>query len=84
MCIFKKYEYHYQREIFIFLYLMVYFCFMPKSKAEVILSRNFSFKVSFKRLEKPRLEPKNRGIQVDSLTTTPEKLITVGPAFDTV
>ena len=42
------------------------------------------FKVSFKRLEKPRLEPKNLGIQVDSLTTTPEELIAVGPAFDTV
>ena len=42
------------------------------------------FKASFKRLEKPRLEPKNRGIHVDSLTTTPEKLIAVGPAFDTV
>ena len=42
------------------------------------------FKVSLKRLEKPRLESKNRGIQVDSLTTTPEKLIAVGPAFDTV
>ena len=43
-----------------------------------------SVKVSFKRLEKPRLEPKNRGIQVDSLTTIPEKLIAVGPAFDMV
>ena len=42
------------------------------------------FKVSFKRLEKPRLEPKNRGIQVNSLTTIPEKLIAVGPAFDMV
>ena len=40
------------------------------------------FKVSFKRLEKPRLEPKYLSIQqVDSLTTTPEKLIAVGPAF---
>ena len=42
------------------------------------------FKVSFKRLEKPRLEPNNLCIQVYSLTTTPEKLIAVGPAFDTV
>ena len=42
------------------------------------------FKVSFKRQEKSRLEPKNRGVQVDSLTTTSEKLIAVGPAFDTV
>ena len=42
------------------------------------------FNVSSERLEKPRLEPKNRGIQVDSLTTTPCKLIAVGPAFDTV
>ena len=41
------------------------------------------FKVPFKRLEKPRLGPKNHGIQVDSLTTTTE-LIAVGPAFDTV
>ena len=40
------------------------------------------FKVSFKRLEMPRLEPKNLSIQqVDSLTTTPEKLIAVCPAF---
>ena len=42
------------------------------------------FKVSFKRLEKPRLEPKTPGIHVDSLITTPQKLITVDPAFDTV
>ena len=42
------------------------------------------FTVSFERLEKPKLEPKNRRIHVDSLTTTPEKLIAVGPAFDTV
>ena len=74
MCIFKKYEYHCHREIF-FLCLVVDFCFMPKSIAKVIRSRNL-------RLEKPRLEPKNLSIQqVDSLTTTPEKLIAVGPAF---
>ena len=55
--------------------------------------RSYGAETSFKRLEKPRLEPKNRGIQVDSLTITPEKLIAVGPpekliavdpAFDTV
>ena len=40
--------------------------------------------VLFKRLEKPVLEPKNLGIQVDSLNTTPEKLIAAGPAFDMV
>ena len=42
------------------------------------------FKVSFKRLEKPRLEPKTLGIHVDSLITTRQKLITVDTAFDTV
>ena len=42
------------------------------------------FKISFKRLEKPRLVSKNHGIQVDGLTSTPEKLRAVGPAFDTV
>ena len=40
------------------------------------------FIVSFKRHERPRLEPKNLGIQVNSLTTTPQKLIAVDPAFD--
>ena len=40
------------------------------------------FKVSLKKLEKPRLEPKNHSIQqVDSLTTTLEKLMAAGPAF---
>ena len=57
---------------------------MPKSTAKVISNRNLSLKSHSKDWKKPKLEPKNLGIQVDSLTTTPEKLIAVGPAFDTV
>ena len=47
---------------------------MPKSTAEVLWRRNFSLKSHSKDC-KPRLEPENRGIQVDSLTTTPERSI---------
>ena len=84
MCIFRTYEYKCHREIFIFLYLVVDFCFIPKSTAKVIWSRNLGLKSHSKDWKKPRLEPNTLGIQVDSLTTTPEKLIAVGPAFDTV
>ena len=57
---------------------------MPKSTAKVMWSRNLSFKSHSKDWKRPRLEPKNLGIQVDSLTTTPEKLRAVDPVFDTV
>ena len=60
------------------------FCFMPKSTAKVIWSRNLSLKSHSKDSKSQGLSPKNLGIQVYSLTTTPEELIAVGPAFDMV
>ena len=45
------------------------------------MESKLQFKVSFKRLEKPRLEPKNPGIQVDSLTTTSTTITSISVLF---
>ena len=71
-------------KLLIILYLVVDFLFHAQINSKGHVEPKPQFQISFKRLEKPRLEPKNLGIQVDSLTTTPEKLIAVGPVFDTV